>query len=249
MMILNAVYFKARWVSVFSNRETKPEWFHHADDTISRTTMMNSKEDAWYYEEGGFKALKKSYRGNAHILILLPYDVDGLPQLEAKLTPQLLRRIDNRLKREEVKIKLPRFSFDYGENLIPAMAKLGVVSAFDTNKANLSKMTDEPGFVINLFRQRAQIKVDEEGTVASAVGGMGGGGYSKPPEPKRFYADRPFLFLIRENTDNGILFMGRVHRPENVEDESTFAPAGETSSSPAYRGEVGGGEHGVRDGY
>ncbi|MCL2117710.1 MAG: serpin family protein [Planctomycetaceae bacterium] len=239
MMVLNAVYFKARWESVFYKRATKPEWFRHADDTISRTAMMNCQQDVWYCEDRGFKALKKSYRGNTHLLILLPEDADGLSQLEEKLTPQLLRRIDNKLKVQEVKIKLPRFSFQDETDLIPAMTQLGVSRAFGTDEAHFSKMTDEPGFFINLFRQQAQIKVDEEGTVASAVTGVGGYGHGEPPEPKRFYADHPFLFLIRENTDNGILFMGRVHHPERVEDEAAFTAAQE-EEPPARRSPYGG---------
>jgi Serine protease inhibitor len=221
MMLLNAVYFKARWISVFSHSETKTEWFHHADGTVSHTKMMNITGEGkhyQYYEGDGFKALKMGYCGNAHMLILLPDEVDGLAKLESKLTLKTLRQIDNQSKGDHFRVKLPRFAFDTDSELISAMQKLGVNSAFDTAQADFSKMTDEKGFFINLFRQKAIIQVDEEGTVAAAVSGGGAIG-GRPPEPKTFYADRPFMFLIRENTDNSILFMGRVHHPEKAEDE------------------------------
>ena len=221
MMLLNAVYFKARWESVFYRSETKAEWFHHADGTVSRTKMMNIKGDGKYYkyyEGDDFKALKMDYCGNAHMLILLPDEVDGLAKLESKLTLKTLRQIDNQSKGDRFKVKLPRFTFDTDSELISAMRKLGVNFAFDAAQADFSKMTDEKSFYIDLLRQKAIIQVDEEGTVAAAISGAGALGGS-PPKPKTFYADRPFMFLIRENTDNGILFMGRVHHPEKTEDE------------------------------
>jgi len=220
MMILNAIYFKGRWESVFDAGSTKLEWFHHADGTVDKTQMMNQREDMLYYEGDGFKAIKKPYCGNVHMLILLPDEADGLAELEKTLTPKMLRRIDDHAKFELVKVKLPRFQFNDNCDLIPAMEKLGVVSAFDGTKANFSKMTEEKALFVNKFGQLAAIKVDEEGTVAAAVtatSGVGGGG--APPKPKVFYADRPFLFFICENTDNSILFMGRVHQPEKAKNE------------------------------
>lgn len=216
MVIASAVYFRARWANVFSRTATKPEWFHHADGTVSKTAMMNMKETyGGYYEGNGFKAFRKNYCGNAHMLMILPDEVDGLADLEQKLAPPTLRMIDNRLETVLINVKLPRFSFDAGLNLIPTLRNLGIDAAFDPKKAELKKMTEEKEFYIDFFRQKAVIKVDEEGTVASAVsgaGGMGGG----MPKIYTFYADRPFLFLIRENTDNSILFMGRVHQPEKA---------------------------------
>lgn len=219
MIILNAVYFKARWEKVFDIYSTKPEWFHHADGSVSKTPMMNKKETYFQYcESTGFKVLRKDYCGNAHMLILLSDEVDDLPELENKLTPKLLRQIDDQLKTELVNVKLPRFSLEYGEDLISILKRMGVESAFNSNEANFSKMTDEKNFYIDILRQKAIIEVDEEGTTAAAVtGGMGAGGM--PPKVYSFYADRPFLFLIRENTDGGILFIGRVHHPETIGDE------------------------------
>ena len=221
MLILNAVYFKARWADVFYPESTKSESFHHADGSESKTLMMNATTfSSGYYETAGFKVLRKNYCGNVHMLILLPDKTDGLAELEKTITPEKLRQIDSQLKNRIVNVKIPRFSFENSEELISPLQKMGIEAVFDMKKADFSKMTAEKGFFIDLFQQTAMIRVDEEGTVAVAAaitggGSMGGG----PSKIYKFYADRPFLFLIRENTDNSILFIGRVHQPEKVERE------------------------------
>ncbi len=61
------------------------------------------------------------------------------------------------------------------------------------------------------------IDVQEEGTEAAAAtivelretAGPGGG--------NSFKADRPFLYLIKENSTSAILFMGKVEEPEYEE--------------------------------
>lgn len=176
MMILSAVYFKARWENVFDASETKPEWFRHADGSVNKTSMMNKKTmRGWYYEASGFKALRMDYDGNAHMLVLLPDGADGLPELESTLTPKVLDRIDNRLKSELVNVKIPRFSFNFDLDAIPTLEQMGIESAFDPEKADFSKMTAEQGFYIDFMRQKAVVKVDEEGTTAAAMMAMGGG--------------------------------------------------------------------------
>jgi len=52
--------------------------------------------------------------------------------------------------------------------------------------------------------------VNEEGTEAAGATGVVVGTTSVPPPPVEFRADHPFLFLIRDNGTESILFMGRV---------------------------------------
>ncbi len=60
-------------------------------------------------------------------------------------------------------------------------------------------------------------KSNEEGTeaaAASAVVGRVTGTYIGPPTPV-FRADRPFLFLIRDNQTEAVLFLGRGMQPHD----------------------------------
>ena len=57
--------------------------------------------------------------------------------------------------------------------------------------------------------QVAKIKLDEEGTEAAAVTVIGVDSSAMPDEPKRFHADRPFLYIISEQSTGAIFFIGQ----------------------------------------
>lgn len=62
---------------------------------------------------------------------------------------------------------------------------------------------------LDLVKQKAFVKVDEEGTEAAAVSG----GVMVDSAPLELRADRPFLFVLRERLSGTILFMGVVNDP------------------------------------
>ena len=57
--------------------------------------------------------------------------------------------------------------------------------------------------------QVAKIKLDEEGTEAAAVTVIGVDATSMPPIPVPFHANRPFLYVISEQSTGAIFFIGQ----------------------------------------
>jgi len=68
------------------------------------------------------------------------------------------------------------------------------------------------GLKITDVFHKAFIAVDEEGTEAAAATAVVVAPTSAPPTAEA-HIDRPFLFLIRDQTTGNILFMGRVVDP------------------------------------
>ena len=63
---------------------------------------------------------------------------------------------------------------------------------------------------------KAFIEVNEEGTEAAAATGMGIRVTSiapVQPKPVVFRADHPFVYIIRDNQTDSILFIGKVMNP------------------------------------
>jgi serpin B len=81
--------------------------------------------------------------------------------------------------------------------------------AFST-KADLSGISRRKDLHIAAVVHKAYVDVNELGTEAAAATGIGFGLTSLPP---RFIADRPFVFLIRDNRSGSVLFLGRLMNP------------------------------------
>jgi len=84
--------------------------------------------------------------------------------------------------------------------------------------ANFSGMTDDPrGFFVGGVFHKAFIDVKEEGTEAAAATAVVMMRGAVPAPGTIFFADHPFLFLIKDEKSGTILFMGRVVDPTSGE--------------------------------
>ncbi len=114
---------------------------------------------------------------------------------------------------QDVAIFLPRFQLSAQFQLVDALKALGMILPFDSEKADLSGISDSEGFALSAVIHKAYIDVNEEGTEAVAATGVVGRSMAVA-QSSVFRADRPFIFLIRDNTTESILFLGRLTNPE-----------------------------------
>ena len=118
----------------------------------------------------------------------------------------------------EVDLKLPRFEtasetdeLDMKDGLVGVLKLMGINLAFDSNLAEIPNMCDTPLY-IDMMRQKAKIKVNEEGSEAAAVTVAGMDVTSVGPRDYPhaiFHANRPFVYVIREASSGVILFVGK----------------------------------------
>jgi serpin B len=148
------------------------------------------------------------------MLIILPKTIGDLDSVESKFNPQTLQTYINQIKQEEVVVYVPKFKMAGGTiELKKILSAMGMKEAFISGSADFSGMNGKKDLFIYTVLHKAYIDVNEKGTEASAATdllGAPGGMSSNPPV---FRADRPFIFLIRDNITGSILFMGRVLNP------------------------------------
>lgn len=134
---------------------------------------------------------------------------------------------------DEVEIYMPRIRISADFTLNVVLEQMGLVDIFDANKANLSGIAKYSPYLSRVIH-KAKIEVNEEGTVAAAVTGILrlrlilqkewkineiffarilGGTFVNKNSPSRFYANRPFAFLIVEKKSKLLLFSGQVKNP------------------------------------
>ncbi len=213
LVLVNAVYFKGKWVTSFNKELTFDGDFNKADGTQVKVRMMSAPqpEPGIYFADEELQALRLPYKGGLSMLVLLPKKGGGLSGLE--LSEKKLQAVRAGLSEQKVKVFLPRFTFSSGFSLNGALAALGMPTAF-TDGADFSGMDGSKNLYIQKAFHKAFVEVNEEGTEAAAATAIAMGVKSMPMfDVAVFRADRPFLFFIEDPKTDLILFMGRVEDP------------------------------------
>lgn len=220
LVLTNAIYFKGAWVSPFDKGRTRDDPFTLIDGEKIDVPMMHQTESFKYMEDERLQALELDYHGRrVSMVILLPKQPDGLPALEKAINAKTLKSRLSKLRRQRAIVAVPKFKLSYDLELSGTLVAMGMPDAFDDVKADFSKMNGRKDLYISKVIHQAFVDVNEEGTEAAAATAvaMSVGGVMMPEQEKRFVADHPFMFLIRDVRTGSILFMGRVMNPEASE--------------------------------
>lgn len=214
MLIINAIYFKAKWKIPFNKNYTKDEKFFMPGNKTVQVQTMHLFKQVLLTELGNLKtkAIRLPFQGDKVVMdILLPDDRDGLAELETKLSSvDVALLVKEKAVNREVKIKLPKFSFETEIELNKPLEKLGIKTIFQPG--GLNGMSTE-SLQADQIVHKAVIEVDEEGTEAAAVTVATIVAVSARPPPTNFIADHPFLFLLKEASTGLIIFRGKVNNP------------------------------------
>jgi serpin B len=223
LVLANAVYFKGAWADKFNKNATKDAPFTHADGTKADAPLMMQPGHFDYAEykmsdkdEDLVQVLALPYDGNkATMLVFLPKDPAGIGRLADWIKPKHLA-FNGDLKSRRVDLHLPRFKAETNFSLKDVLVDMGMKEAFDDNAADFTGMhTGKDPLFIAAVRHKAFVDVNEEGTEAAAASSVElATKGAPPPEITVFRADRPFLFAIRDETTDSILFLGRYCGPK-----------------------------------
>ncbi|KAL1438215.1 hypothetical protein MTO96_048296 [Rhipicephalus appendiculatus] len=195
LFILNAVYFKGTWVS-------KPAMHLRARFPYARVEPLHAS------------ALEIPYEGDRFtMVVLLPDNATGLTAVRNGLSLAALEDVGSRLSFRDVILQLPKFDMSLSYGLVPAMKAIGLNSVFG-GSADFSGISEAVPLVISDVLHKAAVEVNEEGTIATAITGLGFvplSAHYNPPPPIEFTVDHPFIFYIRDRSTNRVLFIGEVN--------------------------------------
>jgi len=153
--------------------------------------------------------------GLAYILLVLPAEGKDIPQFEEDLVKNS-GMIDALLQSQIGDVDLPPFHFLYEGNLKGSLETLGVHGIFTEPSALYGMAPRREGGKLEGVAQKVAITVDENGIRADAgtiVHGVYGGILGVRVEPFHMRLNRPFLFFVRDNVTDALLFAGAVMDP------------------------------------
>ena len=210
--LLNALYFKGVWTQQFNPAYTQRTYFNNGKATAD---MMNQEGEFAYAQNELYQSVVMPYGNGAYqMTVFLPRYGKTLDDVVAKLNGENWTSAGYR--DYGVYLMFPRVETETDIRLEQIMSVLGMPSAFVPGEAqfpNLCYWGDSEDNVkddiyIDLMKQVAKIKVNEEGSEAAAVTiiGMKDGAAAGYAE---FVADRPFLYVISECSTGAIFFIGQ----------------------------------------
>jgi serpin B len=221
MYLINAIYFKGDWTYQFDEKKTEEAPFTLADGSEKTVDMMHQTEPTFaHYGDETLEAVDLPYGDSLYTMTVLvprrtPEGPASADSLAADLDAERWQAVTRGLRESERKagVVLPRFELEYEKTLNDVLKAMGMEEAFLPEQSDFSGINASAGedLYISKVKHKSFVKVNEEGTEAAAATSVGIGLTSTGPPVVR--ADRPFLFVIRENHSGTILFIGKVGDP------------------------------------
>jgi len=216
LSIVNAIYFLGEWESGFDTKKTKRKRFYTIDKRKVKIDYMKKQYHYRYYEDSEVQSLYLPYKCNQFsMIIILPRKRHGILTTENKLNLNYIKKMDSLNSYSEVILSLPKFKIESEIKPKEEIIKMGYPVMF-SDTADFTGISATDSLKIGEIIHKTFIEIDEKKTEAVAVSkvdmvvvGYGGGNPPPPPPPKVFNADHPFIFLIKDNRTNAILFTGR----------------------------------------
>ena len=218
MVLLNAIYMKAKWEYPFDESATDDEPFRNADGSTVKVRMMhNTFSDVAYTDTIEYKSISLPYADGKHsMVIVLPHighDLDDVIASEDWMYPS---ETDG-----QVEFSMPKFDFDAKVDMVEVLKELGLEDMFDRGDS-FPMISDQP-INVSQFFQQCTVAVDEDGTEAAAVTVVECEvGCLPPDEPIKTYrmcVNRPFGFAVKydDGINDKVIFVGVVKELDDID--------------------------------
>lgn len=213
MYLVNAISFDAEWEEIYKEINVNQGDFYNLDGSVSTVEFMTSQEQK-FIELDTATGFVKPYKNNEYSFVgLLPNKGVTIEQLSAEISEIGLGNVIENTKMEEIDVILPKFQVEYFAELSELLSTMGIVDAFDSEKADFSSMAVGDGNIyVGKVLHKTYINVDEKGTQAGASTAVEMMMKMSMPMPKKeVRLDSPFMYMIVDNKENIPLFIGNIN--------------------------------------
>eukprot|EP00092_Neocalanus_flemingeri_P101307 GFUD01129535.1.p1 GENE.GFUD01129535.1~~GFUD01129535.1.p1 ORF type:complete len:526 (+),score=108.59 GFUD01129535.1:90-1580(+) len=226
MVLMNAVYFKAKWLKPFDGKHTRTGNFSTPTKGQVETEFMFTRTslESAYIEELNATLVALPYADEDYkMLIFLPEESSNVEDLEMALfntSPCPMRDHLMLLKQKETDFLFPKFEAGSDISFVRHFQQLGVTDIFGDG-ADFTGISDANDVEVGDIVHKTKIKVSEEGSEAAAVTAVF---HTKIfiQNPK-ISVNRPFIFSIFDTKHNIPIFMGKIVDPLDGETDVDFS--------------------------
>ncbi|MEE6465202.1 hypothetical protein FKM82_006486 [Ascaphus truei] len=221
LVLVNAIYFKGSWENKFPEENTEEKPFRMSKTKSKPVQMMHQENtcNMFYIEDLETKVLELPYiNKELSMIILLPDDIKdnstGLEQLEKEMSVKKLKEWTSAdmMEKTKVVVDLPRILLEESYDLKGSLSSMGLSDLFNAEIADLKGISAKSKLYLSQVFHKSFVEINEEGTEAAAAT-AGIAAVRSALFNVTFEADHPFLFFIRHNKTNSILFYGKFCSP------------------------------------
>ncbi len=208
MFIINAVYFKGDWTVKFDEKKTVKGNFTSKNGEIKSIDMMNNTSDTYgYFENEDVKGVRLGYgRDKVAFYMFMDKKSENADKMIINMTGNTLNQYIKQFYKKEVNVTMPKFKIEEEKKELNDVFKnMGLEIIFSGN-ADFTKISD--GICVNKIEHKAVIEVNEQGSEAAGVTVIDI--KETAANKEEFTANKPFLFMIRDDRSGKILFMGKL---------------------------------------
>lgn len=207
MVLLNTVSFNAEWQNTYGKQHVFNGTFTTESGTKRSAEMMKTTETVGYFSDGEAVGFAKDFKdGYYSFVALLPNEGTSLNDYVASLTAAKIKAAIS-ASTTKATITIPKFSYDCEVDMATVLSDMGIKTAFASGADFSGLDTSGKGTYLGEVAHKTHIDVSEEGVKAGAATSAR---VLKDGSPLSIALDRPFVYVIADNTTYLPLFIGTV---------------------------------------
>jgi serpin B len=214
MYLINAIYFNAKWKYEFDKDQTYEGTFNLEGGSQAQVDYMRVTGNFTYTWNEDFTAVELPYGDSTFsMVVMLPAAGKEVADIVDKLDAVNWDSWFSNHFYTAVQLHLPKFKYEFKDLLNESLKSLGLGVAFLEGGADFTRINPGGGLFISRVIHQTFIDVQEEGTEAAAATIVEIGYTSTDGGIIHLRLDKPFLYVIKENSTGAIIFIGKVGRP------------------------------------
>ena len=215
LILLNAIYFNANWSTEFKGEKTRQMTFYGKNSVEYVTDFMNGTQNVAISQSDDAQMMKIDYeKEKASMFIIMPKENVDIDKYISELDEQKFASLEKSMQTFKADVSMPKFKIESRFEMKKVLMEMGIKAAF-TKSADFSKMNGKSNLLIDEVIHKSFIEVSEKGTEAAAATAVVVREKSMVMKDNpKVVINRPFVFVIRENKNNAILFIGKYVKPE-----------------------------------
>lgn len=203
--LINALHFKADWSKGFDPEWTSEMTFTQSDGKGINIPFLSDLRKIHSYTNGQQFIADIPFKDSTFSLVL----IGSSSTIPNDFASRDYNELKNSMGYRSIGISFPKMKLEYKNSMISTLKKLGINSAFDSSRADFSKMGTSRGTVfINDILHKSILEVDERGAEGAAVTSVE---FISTEAPPFLTFNNPYILVLRHIPTETILFLGKVN--------------------------------------